>query len=279
MKARVQPAASPMSVRVAGFVIAAAAVTVAGCATAPAAGPAGAQTAAAPSPIDPWENWNRKVYSFNDAIDRAVLKPVAETYRDVVPKLVRTGVDNVLGNIYDVWSTANQFLQGKVQTGFEMGMRVLSNTVFGLGGLLDPATEMGLTRRSEDFGQTLGRWGFPSGPFVVLPLLGPSTVRDAAGLLLDRQASPAALPETTAGTYAVTGIELVNVRANLLSAGALLDQVALDRYAFVRDAYLASRRDALYDGAPPLDAFDYGADPVPPSTPSAPAASASAPAK
>lgn len=237
-----------------------------GCATAPpGAAPAG--------PNDPFENWNRKVFAFNDKVDTAVLKPVAETYRDTVPKLVRTGVDNVLGNIYDVWSTANHFLQGKFQTGLEMGMRVLTNTIFGLGGLLDPATEMGLTRRSEDFGQTLGKWGFASGPYLVLPFLGPSTVRDGAGLVVDRQAAPSTLPDSRGARYGVLALELVNTRANLLQAGALVDQVALDRYAFIRDAYLARRLDAQYDGAPPMETFeDEPADAAP-----APGTAASAP--
>ena len=240
-----------------------------GCATAPPG------TAAAPN--DPFENWNRKVFAFNDKVDTAVLKPVAETYRDNVPKLVRTGVDNVLGNIYDVWSTANHFLQGKFQSGLEMGMRVLTNTVFGLGGLLDPASEMGLTRRSEDFGQTLGKWGIGTGPYLVLPLLGPSTVRDGVGLVIDRQTAPSTLPDTRAGRYSVMALELVNTRANLLQAGALVDQVALDKYAFIRDAYLARRRDAQYDGAPPMDTFDDEPADAPASTPGA-AASAPRPA-
>jgi len=239
-------------------------VLLGGCATTPP-GAAGAAN-------DPFENWNRKVFAFNDKVDTAVLKPVAETYRDNVPKLVRTGVDNVLGNIYDVWSTANHFLQGKFQTGLEMGMRVLTNTVFGLGGLLDPASEMGLTRRSEDFGQTLGKWGVGTGPYLVLPLLGPSTVRDGVGLIVDRQTAPSSLPDTRTGSYSVLALELVNTRANLLQAGALVDQVALDRYSFIRDAYLSRRRDAQYDGAPPMDTFDDEPADAP-----APGAAASAP--
>lgn len=215
-------------------------------------------------PVDPWENFNRKVFGFNEALDRTVLRPVAETYRKVVPSFVRTGVDNVLGNIYDVWSTANHFLQGKVQTGLEMGMRVLTNTIFGLAGLLDPASDMGLTRHSEDFGQTLGRWGLASGPFLVLPLFGPSTVRDAAGFIVDRQVAPSTLPRTATGRYAVAGLELVNTRANLLATGNLVDQVALDKYSFIRDAYLARRRDAIYDGAPPVDPYEDEPDSVAP---------------
>ncbi len=242
----------------------------AGCASVPA-------SAGAPTP-DPFEGWNRKVHAFNETVDEAVLKPVAQGYRAAVPALVRRGVDNVLGNLYDVWSTANHFLQGKAGSGLQMGMRVLTNTVFGIGGLLDPASEAGLTRRSEDFGQTLGRWGLPSGPYLVLPLLGPSTLRDTLGLLADRQASPSTLPDTERARLATGALELVSIRANLLGAGNLLDSAALDKYLFVRDAYLSRRRDALYDGAPPMELFDD--EPPPPAArPAArPAAAAPAPA-
>jgi phospholipid-binding lipoprotein MlaA len=232
----------------------------------------------ASNPADPWENWNRKVYAFNDAVDEAVLKPVAKAYKAVVPSLVRAGVSNVFGNISDVWSAANHLLQGKLQTSLEMGMRVLTNTFFGLGGLLDPATEMGLTRRSEDFGQTLGRWGVGSGPFMVLPLLGPSTVRDAAALVVDSQASASNLAPTQNGSLAITGLSIVDLRANLLDTTRMLDAVALDRYSFIRDGWLQRRRDALYDGAPPLDPAD--ADPgdsaPPPAAPTKPAAAPAA---
>jgi len=241
---------------------------MAGCATVPA-------SATGPT-SDPFESWNRKVFAFNDAVDNAVLKPVAETYRDVVPSFVRTSVNNVLGNLYDVWSTANHFLQGKVQSGLEMGMRVLTNTVFGAVGVFDVATEAGMQRRSEDFGQTLGVWGMPSGPFLVLPFLGSSTLRDTAGLLVDRQASPSVLPNADADRYAVTAMELINTRTNLLSAGNLVDSVALDRYSFLRDAYLSRRRDALYDGAPPMETFEDEPEAAKPAAaaPARPAASA-----
>lgn len=211
---------------------------------------------AAKNPADPWEGFNRKVYAFNDAVDRAVLEPVARGYRDAVPQLVRTGVDNVLGNLRDIWSTANHFLQGKPASGLPMGMRVLTNTLFGLGGLLDPATEMGLTRRSEDLGQTLGVWGLGPGPYVVLPFLGPSSVRDTAGFLVDRQFGPSSLPGRDADRYAVTALEVVSTRAALLGTTQMLGQVALDRYALMRDGYLARRRDQVYDGAPPMEFFD-----------------------
>ncbi len=245
------------------------------CASVPPAGPGMSPARTAATPGDPWEGWNRKVYAFNDAIDTAILKPVAQTYEKVVPSLVRTGVSNLLGNVRDVWSAANQLLQGKVQYGFEMGMRVVANTFFGLGGLLDPATEMGLIKRPEDFGQTLGRWGLGAGPYLVLPMVGPSTLRDTAGFLLDRTVSPSSLPPTAGGQYSVLAVELVDTRTKLLPAGKLLDQVALDKYSFLRDAYLAQRRDAVYDGAPPQEAFDE--DPGDgPAKPSAAAASAAA---
>lgn len=237
----------------AALLAASALVVIAGCATAPASVP-GAVAAAAPT--DPWEAWNRKVFAFNEVVDENVLVPVARAYRDVVPELVRKGVGNVLGNIYDVWSTANHLLQGKAQVGLEMGMRVLTNTVFGLGGLLDPASEMGLTRRSEDFGQTLGRWGVGNGPFIVLPLLGPSTLRDTTGLVVDRQVAPSTLPQGDAASYGVTALEVVHTRATLLETTKLLDEVSLDKYAFIRDAYLSRRRDLVHDGAPPMEAFD-----------------------
>ena len=242
-----------------------AAALLGGCATvAPTA--TGAAAAAAPAQAatpDPWENWNRKVFAFNEGLDAAVLKPLAQTYRDVVPSLVRTGIGNVFGNLGDVWSAANHLLQGKVQTGLEMGMRVLTNTVFGLGGVLDPASEMQLERRSEDFGQTLGTWGLASGPYLVLPLIGPSTVRDTAGFVVDRRASYTRLVDTDAAAYAMSGLELISVRTSLLGVTALIDQVALDRYGFVRDGYLSRRRNAQFDGAPPLEAFDdFAAEPA-----------------
>jgi phospholipid-binding lipoprotein MlaA len=251
--------------RLGGALLIAAASVLAGCATVPAT---------ADTPVaDPWESWNRKVFAFNDKVDEAVLKPVATGYRNTVPRLVRNGVSNFFGNIGDLWSAANHVLQGKFASGMEMGFRVLTNTLLGFGGVLDPATEFGMTRRSEDFGQTLGRWGVPSGPFVVLPLFGPSTLRDTVGLLADRQASAGALIESDAERYRLLGLEIVNGRANLLDTTRLVDQVALDRYSFLRDAYLQRRRDALYDGSPPLLPEDPGDDP-PAKTPAKPAGAA-----
>ena len=260
----------------AGLLLAAA--LLGGCATtgvpapgagAPAAGAQAGAPAARPAanPADPWERFNRRMFAFNDAIDDAVLRPVATAYRDLVPRPVRTGIGNVLGNIGDVWSTVNHLLQGKVQTGAEMGMRVLTNTLFGLGGLIDPATEMGLVRRSEDLGQTLGHWGVGPGPYLVLPLLGPSTLRDATDILPSREFSASSLPNAESGRYAVTALQVVHTRATLLGATQLLGEIALDRYGLVRDGYLQRRRDAVYDGAPPMTFDDPGDDPPPPPPP------------
>jgi phospholipid-binding lipoprotein MlaA len=202
---------------------------------------------------DPFEPFNRSIYAFNEAIDNAALRPVAEAYRRAVPELVRTGVDNFFGNLSDAWSAVNKLLQGKVMQSAQMTLRFATNSVFGLGGLLDPATEFGLERQQEDFGQTLGTWGVPTGPYLVLPVLGPSTVRDTLALPADRiLASPSRyVGNGTNATVSVTGLQLVSARAELLGATRLLGDVALDKYSFLRDAYLARRRSQLFDGNPP----------------------------
>jgi phospholipid-binding lipoprotein MlaA len=200
---------------------------------------------------DPFESFNRRIFSFNESVDEAVLKPVAQGYQRFVPELVRQGVDNVLGNLGDVWSAVNQLLQGKVANSASMTMRVLSNTTFGLGGLFDPATLMGLERQTEDMGQTLGRWGVPAGPYVVLPLLGPSTVRDTAALPVDSYFGPSAVADNLTGALGITGLRVISLRAGLLGASQMLDGIALDKYTFMRDLYLARRRSLVYDGEPP----------------------------
>ena len=205
--------------------------------------------------LDPWENWNRKVFSFNESLDENVLKPVATAYSNVVPEPVRRGVDNVFGNFADAWSAVNNFLQGKVENGLRDVMRVGTNTFFGLGGVIDIASEMGLDHQYEDFGQTLGTWGFASGPYVVWPLLGSSTVRDSFGLPLDNAASPASVVNDGGSRYGITTLRVINTRAKLLGASRVLDDIALDKYTFVRDAYLQRRRSLVFDGdAPPQDA-------------------------
>lgn len=205
-----------------------------------------------PNPADPFEGFNRSVQRFNDAVDDAVLVPVASAWRDHVPSFVRTGVGNFFGNLDDAWSAVNHLLQAKPEPALTMTMRVAVNTVFGMLGLLDIGSEAGLERQSEDFGQTLGRWGLPPGPYLVLPLLGPSSVRDAAGRPLDMAATSTARIGLEEGEItAASMLNIVDTRSRLLGASRLLEQAALDRYIFLRDAYLARRRNLVYDGDPP----------------------------
>lgn len=201
---------------------------------------------------DPLEGWNRGVQKFNDGVDNAVLKPVAEVYVKTLPSFVRTGVGNFFGNLGDAWSAVNHLLQGKPEGALNMTLRLAVNTTIGLGGLLDVAGEAGLERRSEDLGQTLGVWGVPAGPYLVLPLLGPSSLRDSVGTavgMADR-ASPNYTDDQSLRNAALL-LNVVQTRADLLGATRLLDDIALDRYTFLRDAYLARRRNLVYDGNPP----------------------------
>ena len=210
--------------------------------------------------LDPWENWNRKVFNFNEDVDRTVLRPVANTYVDVVPQPLRRGVGNFFSNFADAWSAINNILQGKIQAGLDDATRVGVNTTFGLLGFLDVATEMGLEHHYEDFGQTLGRYGVGPGAYVVLPILGPSTVRDTAALPVNRLASAPAFFSPTSAALGLTGLQIVNTRAGLLGATRVIDDIALDKYTFVRDAYLQRRRSLIYDGdAPEVPANDSGA--------------------
>ncbi len=199
---------------------------------------------------DPLEKVNRVTYAFNDTVDTYALEPVARTYRDAVPSLIRQGVTNFFNHLRDAWSVPNQLLQGKPDLAVSDFMRFSINTVFGLG-VLDWAGEMGLEPHHEDFGQTLGRWGVDSGAYLVLPLFGPSTLRDTAALPLDAQATTETLIDDPATRNSATLLRVVNTRADLLKASGMLDDIALDKYLFVRDAYLQRRRSLVYDGNPP----------------------------
>lgn len=199
---------------------------------------------------DPFEGFNRGVFGFNDAVDRAVVKPVATGYQKVVPEIVRGWVTNFFGNLDDAWSLVNLVLQGKPRQAYDMTVRVTTNTVLGLGGFLDIASAAGIERHEEDFGQTLGWWGVPAGPFLMLPLLGPSQVRDAAALPLDITWDNSFV-QHEATKWQLTALDAINTRANLLTASGLLDTVALDRYSFLRDAYVQRRQSMVYDGNPP----------------------------
>lgn len=221
---------------------------------------------------DPLEGYNRAVFGFNDALDRAVLSPLARGYQNVVPELARQGVTNFFGNFADAWSAINQALQGKGEAATTMTMRFVTNSFFGIGGLFDIASDLGMERQSEDFGQTLGRWGLPAGPYFVWPVLGPSTIRDSVGRPLDLTWSPATAVEHGHTALALTMLNLVDSRANLLAASKVLDGIALDRYTFVRDAYLARRRNQVYDGNPPEEPAESDEPPAaaPGPTPSKP---------
>ncbi len=255
------------------LVLSFAALALAGCATI-GGNPPPRQSAG--QKLDPWENWNRKVFSFNESLDEHVLKPAATAYQKVVPSFVRSAVSNFFGNAQDGWSAVNHLLQGKAQSGFEMVVRFGTNTVLGFGGVLDIASEAGIERQPEDFGQTLGAWGFGAGAYVVWPVLGPSSVRDSLALPLDRSATPAVLFSNDLGTeLSVITLQLVDTRANLLNASRVIDDIALDKYSFVRDGYLARRRSLVHDGNPPEADTSEDAEKEPPAPgASAPAASA-----
>lgn len=206
------------------------AALLSGCATGPNANPA-----------DPFEPFNRGMYTFNDSVDKAVLKPVATAYRDVTPQPVRTGVNNFFANLGDAWSFINNLLQFRGLEAYESLVRFNVNTFFGLGGLLDIASEMGIERHKQDFGLTLGRWGVPTGPYLVLPLLGPSTVRDTAALPVDGYGDGVRQFDPVSARNALYGLRVVDKRASLLRAGSVLDAAALDPYSFTRDVYLKVR--------------------------------------
>ena len=212
---------------------------VAGCAT-------------GPSREDPFEPMNRAMYQVHDAVDTAVVKPVAQAYVDVVPQLIRTGVSNVFNNIDDLVSAVNGLLQGKLDKfGDDLG-RVVLNTGFGLGGIFDLASMIGIERGNEDFGQTFGVWGFPQGPYLFVPLFGPTTVRDGTGTLVRiAVGGPVGYIPNVPLRNSLYGVGAVDLRAQALETSAVIDTAALDRYLFIRNAYLQRRRYLLYDGKPP----------------------------
>jgi len=203
------------------------------------------------NPRDPLEPFNRGVFKFNDAVDRAVLKPVATVYVEVAPRLVRQGVTNFFENLEDAWSFVNNGLQFKGEAATESLFRFGVNSTLGLGGVLDVASEMRLDKHSKDFGHTLGFWGVGPGPYLVLPIFGPSTVRDGMARIVDSQGDIAGNITHVPTRNSVAFVRGVDKRAGLLKATAMLDEIALDRYTFSRDSYLQSRRSAIYDGNPP----------------------------
>jgi phospholipid-binding lipoprotein MlaA len=215
-------------------------LVVAGCAT-------------TPDNPDPWEPLNRKTYAFNEALDRAVMKPVAQGYQKVTPEFAQEGVNNFFDNIEDLATGLNNLLQGKPRQGFSDLGRLVVNSVFGVFGLWDVATPLGLEKHYEDFGQTLGVWGVKPGPYFVIPLLGPSTARDAPARLVDPAWYYSDVVDPERLYWGLWGLDKVRTRANLLKAETVLDEAALDKYSFMRDAWLQRRQNQVYDGSPPRE--------------------------
>jgi phospholipid-binding lipoprotein MlaA len=200
---------------------------------------------------DPLEPINRGIYGFNDAVDRAVLRPVAKGYEKAVPSPVRSCITNFFANLGDIWSSINSFLQGNAHQGINSAGRVMLNSTLGVFGCFDLATGQGVPRVREDFGQTLAVWGVGPGPYLVLPLLGPSTLRDTIALPIDMAADPIGTIDHTRTRNATRALDIIDTRANLLPASKLVDDVALDPYSFVRDGYLQRRQDLIFNGNPP----------------------------
>lgn len=224
-----------------------------------------------PPENDPFERYNRAMYRFNDTLDRALLKPVAQGYEKVVPQPISDSVTNFFSNLDDVVVTLNDLLQGKFrQAGSDLS-RLVWNTTVGIGGLFDVASHLGLPKHNEDFGQTLGAWGVESGPYLVLPFVGPSTFRDTAALPADWVSDPLYhyYDEDKNGYWKLKGLYYVDKRAGLLRASRLIEQAALDEYVFIREAYLQRRQSLVYDGNPPMPDFDLFDEESPEEAPAA----------
>ncbi|WP_459950544.1 MlaA family lipoprotein [Denitratisoma sp. agr-D3] len=208
------------------------------------------------NPKDPIEGFNRAMFAFNEGLDKAVLKPVAQGYDEALPTPAKTGVSNFFGNIRDVFIGVNNLFQGKVpEAASDLG-RVVVNSTIGVLGLIDWASDMGLEKHDEDFGQTFGRWGVGPGAYVVVPVFGPRNVRDTVGLVADVAADPVADMHNVAARNTLIVTRLVSDRAELLPADKVIEEAALDKYSYIRDAYLQRRRSLVYDGAPPRNTDD-----------------------
>jgi len=208
-------------------------------------------------PRDPLESLNRSIYRFNDTLDKAVIKPVAQGYQAVTPAKVDRGVTNFFSNLQDVGSAVNNLLQLKIERATSDAGRVLVNSTIGVLGLVDVATNLDMPKYGEDFGQTLGVWGLESGPYLVLPVLGPSSGRDTVGLVGDWFTDPVTYVSPWELNAGLQGLRGIDARADLLSASKMVEEAALDPYEFIKDAYLQKRRSDVYDGTPPPEPEDY----------------------
>ena len=232
---------------------------------------------ASTNPRDPLEPMNRAIYSFNDGVDQAIIKPVAEGYRAVLPEFARTGISNFFSNINDVLIALNNLLQGKIVNAISDVGRVVVNTTVGILGFMDPATNLGLEKHNEDLGQTLGYWGIGDGAYLMLPILGPSNVRDAVGRIGDYRLDPLTYVESMRARNVLWVTRAISQRADLLDTSKILDAAALDPYEFLRDAYLQRRRNLVHDGSPPPDKDDDGDIKIKPRTETAPSPMTAAP--
>jgi phospholipid-binding lipoprotein MlaA len=206
------------------------------------------------NPDDPFESFNRSMFAFNENVDKYAFKPAAKGYNFIMPDAASKGVSNFFSNVDDIVVFANQLLQFKIAAAIATSARIVFNTTFGLLGLIDVATEMDLHKHNEDFGQTLAVWGVPSGPYLVLPFLGPLSVRDTAGLAVDwTYFDPIFQRQTLRASIATLTIKYIDIRAGLLKASNILDETVPDKYAFVRDAWKLRREFLIYDGNPPQD--------------------------
>ena len=225
-----------------GFIALVALVVLPGCASRPITSENNSATVRQRIAADPFEGFNRAVFNFNDGLDRAVVKPVATAYRDVTPEPIRRGVTNVFSNINDIVSLFNNAFQLKGVETSDTLFRVTVNTFWGIGGIFDVAGEMRIPKHSEDFGQTLGHWGVPSGPYLVVPLLGSSSVRDATGSLVDAQADLVSQASNVSARNSLTVLRGVSTRSRFLGVGEVLEEAALDKYSFAREIYLQRRK-------------------------------------
>jgi phospholipid-binding lipoprotein MlaA len=217
----------------------------------------GCATTGGPADTDPWEGFNRDAFAFNESLDRDVMRPIAQGYEKVTPSFVRTGVNNFFGNIADAWTGVNQLLQGKPREAISDMGRVILNTTAGVLGLWDVASAVGVEKHEEDFGQTLAAWGVPSGPYLVLPFFGPSSARDGPALFVNPAWSSYKGAFSSEPAYwATLDLDAVRIRANFLPVEKLLDEAAIDKYAFIRDAWRQRRRNQVYDGNPPAEPED-----------------------
>ena len=203
------------------------------------------------NPKDPLEGFNRTMFAINEGLDEAVAKPIAKAYDYVTPLPIRVATSNFFGNVADVMTGANNLLQGKPSDAFTDWGRFLLNATFGIGGLFDLASEFGMDKHNEDFGQTLAVWGVPSGAYLFWPVLGPRNIRDTAAWFVDTSVDPIWYIQDIPVRNTLAGIRYIDQRASLLPTDRIIEEGALDKYAYIRDAYLQHRQNAIHDGNPP----------------------------